>query len=89
MVSAYLKMLKRSGISQQSVVIHRVIGNQMANAEQLLDFPLAAGAKIADLICELFGEHPSAATYTRMLEFAHLAEGWEFAVAEAKEVPRT
>ena len=87
MVRAYLKMLRRAGVTKESAVVHRIIGNQMANAEQLLDFPLAAGAKIADLICELFGEHPSAATYTRMLEFAHLAEGWEFAVAEAKGVP--
>ena len=87
MVKAYLKMLRRAGIAKDSAVVHRIIGNQMANAEQLLDFPLAAGAKIADLICELFGEHPSAATYMRMLEFVHSAEAWEFAVIEAKSVP--
>ena len=89
MVKDYTKMLKRSGMSKIHTVVHRVVGNQIQNIEQLLDFPLSDGAAIADLVCELFGEHPSAACYTRMLEFEGSPEAWVMAVREAKGVPGT
>ena len=59
----------------------RLIGNSMANAEQLLDFPLQDGVDVANLVCELFGEVPGSFSWLRMLEFEALPIGWAFSIA--------
>ena len=51
-------------------------------AQQLVDFPLTDGMPIADLICTLFGEHPSGFVWLRMLEWEKLAGGWTYTLAE-------
>ena len=83
-VKEYKKMLKRSGRDGPAhAVIFRLINNNYAEAEQLLDFPLDDGTPIADLACELFGEIPSAFMWLRMVEFEDHADGWKYLIAEA------
>ena len=77
----YRKQLARSGISNAHMVVFRLIGNSMANAEQLLDFPLQDGVDVANLVCELFGEVPGSFSWLRMLEFEALPIGWAFSIA--------
>lgn len=69
-------------------VLFRLQGNQLGNAEQLLDFPLRDAAPIAELIAALFGEVPVGYTWLRMLEFdGRPSEGWAYLVGDAGRAP--
>lgn len=85
-VKAYKKSQIDFGIPEEqcSAVVYRLPNGDGQRAQQVLDFPLTAGAPIVDAICELFGEHPSPFVWLKMVEFEGLAEGWECAIGEAK-----
>ena len=48
----------RLGCSQRCVILRQSRGQRQI-VEHLLDFPFEDGRQIADIFCELFGEHPS------------------------------
>ena len=74
-----LQQLARS-ISNAHMVVFRLIGNSMANAEQLLDFPLQDGVDVATSSVSSLVRCGSF-SWLRMLEFEALPIGWAFSIA--------
>ena len=57
-VREHKEEMLRLGCSQRGVIL-RQPREQKQVVEHLLDFPFEDGRQIADIFCELFGEHPS------------------------------